>query len=90
MSEDWAAGLREKLSEVTTWPSIYMFKFIVPGDPAKVARAQALFSDVAKVSIKASRGGKYISITGRELMMSPDSVITRYKEAAKIKGLIAL
>ncbi|HAK70956.1 MAG TPA: DUF493 domain-containing protein, partial [Cryomorphaceae bacterium] len=42
MSEDPYKGLREKLEDLT-WPSVYLFKFIVPTDNQKLAQAEALF-----------------------------------------------
>lgn len=68
-----------------------MFKFIVPSDNKKIAMVEALFnSKTAQIRSKQSAKGTYTSITVREVMTNVDSVMDRYREAAKIEGLIAL
>jgi hypothetical protein len=37
-----------------------------------------------------SKTGKYISITAKEMMLTPKDVIKKYKNAAKIDGIIML
>lgn len=83
--------LMEQLTDGFDWPTIYMFKFIVPADNAKIAQVENLFnSEEAQISIRNSRKGNFVSITGKELMMSPEKVIERYLEAEDIEGLISL
>ena len=84
------AGLLKSLKEQSDWPMVYLFKFIVPNDNQKLAQAQALFGEAAQVSLNQSKTGKYISVSARELMLNPDSVIERYRQAAKIEGIISL
>ena len=62
----------------------------MPNDNRTLALVQALFGGEAQVSINKSRTGKYISVSAKELMLSSDSVVSRYEEAAKIEGVIAL
>ena len=89
MEEKWNA-LREKL-EMDPWPRVYMFKFIVPADNERIARVEKLFDTrVAQVNMRTSKKGNFVSITAKEMMMSPDSVIERYKKADGIDGLISL
>lgn len=88
MSKD-TKTLLEKLRELK-WPQVYMFKFIVPNDNKKLALVEALFNDSSQISIRQSSTGKFISVTGKELMLNPENVIKRYEEANKIEGLIAL
>ena len=90
MNEDFFAKLKKQLEESTEWPTVYMFKFIVPADNKKLALVESLFSAQAKISTRSSNKGKYISVTGRVVMLSAAEVIEKYKEAAKIEGLIAL
>ena len=90
MSEDPYKGLREKLEKLT-WPSVYLFKFIVPTDNQKLAQVEALFDvTVAQVELRKSKSGKFVSISAKEMMLSVDAVIDRYEEATKIHGLMAL
>lgn len=91
MDEDFFNRLKERLKEDTSWPSVYMFKFIVPSDNQKIAQVEQLFnSEESTISLRASRNGKYTSVTAKELMLDPQRVIDRYKEAAEIEGIIAL
>jgi len=86
---DFYASLKERLIQ-QSWPSVYMFKFIIPNDNRRLALVEALFGGEAQVSVRTSSSDKYISITGRELMLSADEVIERYKKAQHIEGLLAL
>ncbi|MEQ8323553.1 MAG: DUF493 family protein [Vicingaceae bacterium] len=88
--EEFFKSLEEKLTESVEWPSVYMFKFIVPADNRKIALVEALFSPEAQISRKESREGKYISITGTVVMLNAPEVIKKYRKAAEIDGLIAL
>ncbi len=83
-------SLREKLSKDNNWPQVYMFKFIIPADNKKMALVEAKFSDEADIQQKESSGGKYISITVKEVMLSADDVINKYKEVSTIEGVMAL
>ena len=83
--------LKAQLSEGFDWPSVYMFKFIIPADNKRLAKVENLFNtQESRVRIRQSSKGNYISVTAKEMMMSPDKVIERYLEAEKIEGLIAL
>ena len=83
-------GLAEKLRQDKDWPKVYMFKFIIPNDNQKLAQVEALFGEEAQVSINQSRSNNYLSVTGKEMMITPDEVIRRYEKAAEIEGLISL
>lgn len=82
--------LRAQLAMEKDWPTIYMFKFIIPADNRKIALVESKFSDEAIISQKESTNGKYISITIKEAMLDADSIIEKYKEMEGIEGLIAL
>ena len=80
-------AFREKLEEGYSWPSLYMFKFIVPrGKEDQVAK---LFPK-HEVKARESNQGNYISITVQLMCNSSDEIISIYEEAHKIEGLIAL
>ncbi len=76
--------------ELEEWPGIFLFKFIVKNDPKSIALVSALFDDGTDLRMQPSRTNKYVSISAKELMLSADAVIDKYKEANKIEGLIAL
>ncbi|KAB2814381.1 DUF493 family protein [Phaeocystidibacter luteus] len=83
--------LRQQLSDLEKWPSVYMFKFIVPADNQKVAQVEALFNTKeSQVSMRTSKNGNFVAITAKEMMMSPESVIERYRDAEGIEGLMSL
>jgi putative lipoic acid-binding regulatory protein len=90
MSSDKYDALYGQLSKDLSWPAVYMFKFIIPADNHKIALVQSKFSDEAIISQKESSNGKYISITVREVMLSPESIIEKYHEMETIEGLMAL
>jgi len=87
--EDVFEKLRMQL-ELEEWPNVYLFKFIVPNEPELVAKATSLFTNEAEMSLHPSSTGKYISVSVKELMMDVDSIIDRYVQASKIKGIISL
>ena len=82
--------LREQLNLHDSWPMVYMFKFIVPADNRKIALVESKFSDEAVITQSQSSSGKYISITVKEVMLSAETIIDKYKEMSGIEGLMAL
>jgi hypothetical protein len=83
--------LKIALNKVHDWPSMYLFKFIVPSDNRKIARVEALFnSDTAEIRMRQSKNGNYTSVTAREIMTSAEKVVECYRKAYEIEGLIAL
>lgn len=81
---------REQLNKEKDWPMVYMFKFIISADNRKIALVESKFSDEAIITQKESSNGKYISITVKEVMLSADSIIDKYKEMDGIDGLMAI
>jgi putative lipoic acid-binding regulatory protein len=90
MKEDFYKNLKNKLDEQTEFPSIYMFKFIIPADNKKLALVEALFGAEAHVTTRQSSTNKFISITAKEMMLNADEIIAIYKKAEKIEGIISL
>jgi putative lipoic acid-binding regulatory protein len=82
-------NLRVKLA-ILEWPSIYLFKFIVPNDNEKMAQVSALFDENATISYHTSSKGNYVSVSVKEVMLTGDSVIEIYEKAIKIEGIISL
>jgi hypothetical protein len=90
MNDDFYTSLQKKLDAQNDWPSLYMFKFIIPADNEKIARTEALFGPAAEISTHQSKTGKFISITAKVVMISSNEIIALYKKAADIEGIIAL
>lgn len=67
-----------------------MFKFIAPSENRIFAMLHDLFPHQAEFTNRQSAGGKYVSITVKEVMMSVDEVIDRYQKASAIEGVIVL
>ena len=83
--------LRKKLEEsITSFPYIYMFKFIIKADNKTMALVEVIFDDDADIIQKQSAKGNYISITVKQVVMSIDEIITIYEKAAEIEGVMSL
>jgi putative lipoic acid-binding regulatory protein len=87
MDQEWMKSFRQKLDQHYAWPSLYMFKFIVP--TGKEADVKKLFPKHTS-SEKHSKEGKYISVTVQMMMPSSEAVVEVYEQASAIDGLIAL
>ncbi|MFT3885589.1 MAG: DUF493 family protein [Flavobacteriales bacterium] len=90
LNEETKQRLRERLDQVHEWPSVYLFKMIFEPDQQRLDRVLALFPPEAEVLRKYSAGGKYVSITVREVMLNADDVVARYDKASEIEGVIVL
>ncbi len=83
--------LRKKLEEsISSFPYVYMFKFIIKADNKTLALVEVLFEDDADILQKESAKGNYISITVKQVVMSVDEIIFIYEKAAEIKGVMTL
>ena len=88
--EEFYRNLEIKLQEHHQFPSTYIFKFIVPNNEESVNQVKALFSGKASITTKESKSGKYISVTGKEIILESKEVISVYRNAESIEGLISL
>jgi hypothetical protein len=88
-SEERLEALKKQLEELR-WPAAYMYKFICKNDANKIAQVKALFEDIVELTEKESTNRNYVSITAKEMALNPDSIIEKYKLAAKIDGIISL
>jgi len=91
-AEEFYKKLKSQLKETTTWPSEYLYKFIVKTDANKIEKIGSLFNDSgAVIQTTKSKNGKYTSISINVIMKSPDSVIAKYIEVTNtIEGIISL
>lgn len=87
MDAAWFASFREKLDQHYAWPSLYIFKFIVP--KGKEEEVHQMFP-LHIATEKESKNGNYTSLTIQMMMPSSEAVISVYKKASIIEGLIAL
>ena len=85
--EDRLFKLKLVLDETVEFPSVYLFKFIVPLGEIH----QILFIlQGMEIEQKASSGGKYLSVSGKIIMHKSEDIILVYERAATIKGIISL
>lgn len=87
MTEERLTGFKAKLDAAYVWPSLYMFKFIVPRQ--RVNDVKELFPKHVSTE-KQSENGKYTSLTFNMMMPSSEAVVGVYKKVGHIEGLIAL
>ena len=91
MTQEDLDKLKAKLIETTSFPSVYMFKVIVPSENRTIALVQNIFEAAeTEIFTKESDKGKYTSITAKQVVMSADEIIEVYKKAAEIKGVMML
>jgi len=81
------SDFKKKLEEQHAFPTVYMFKFIVPS--GKESEIIGILP-TGKITSKTSKKGNYISVTAELMMIESDHVIQIYEEAHKVNGLIAL
>lgn len=90
-SEEFYKRLKEELLNTSQWPADYLYKFIVPTDPDKIADITRIFDNTgAVIESKKSRKGKYTSLSITVNLLDPDAVIEKYKEVGKVEGVISL
>lgn len=82
--------LMERLDQVHQWPSLYMFKFIFEPTQDRLDRIAALFPPESEMLRRYSTGGKYLSLTVKEVMLSAGEVVERYDKATEVDGVIVL
>jgi uncharacterized protein len=90
INEDFYTNLHHRLKATTSWPTVYMFKFILPNDNRKMALIRQIFEQDSRFFEKTSSNGNYISVTVKIVMLTPDEVISRYRQVAEIEGVIML
>lgn len=90
--EEFYEKLRAQLYDTALWPSVYLYKFIVPTSAEKITGIEDIFDNMgAVITTKKSRKGNYTSVSVNVKMKDPDAVIDKYKEVAdKIEGVISL
>lgn len=90
-SDEFYGRLKEELLLNTSWPSDYLYKFIVTTDSDKINRIHKIFDNTgAVIDLKQSSKGKYTSISVTVNLRNPDEVILKYKEVGMVEGVISL
>lgn len=91
-SEEFYNKLKAQLYDTTSWPSAYLYKFIVVSKGNGIKDIENLFNSMgAVINTNASKNGKYTSVSINVRMKNPEAVIAKYKEVAeKVEGVISL
>lgn len=88
---DFYERLRLELNNNTSWPTKYLFKFIVPNDQYKIDQVENAFNNMgAVIDTKQSKTGKYTSISIRVQMQDAQNIIDKYLEVSTVEGIISL
>jgi nitrate reductase NapAB chaperone NapD len=90
-TEEFYIRLKDELANTSLWPSIYLYKFIVPTDKEKIFEVENAFNNMgAVIKTSQSKTGKFTSISVNVQMKSPDHVIEKYQEVSNVEGIISL
>ena len=88
---EFYAKLKTRLEETSTWPSMYLYKFIVTTASTGIKEIESIFDDTNAVIIKKnSKNAKYTSLSISLEMKNPDAVIEKYIAVGEVKGVISL
>lgn len=90
-TEEFYDRLKGELESSTTWPSAYLFKFIVPTTPTNVEFVHKSFDGLgAVIKTTASKTGKFTSVSIDVMMTDAQQVINKYQEVSVIEGIVSL
>lgn len=89
--EDFYLNFKERLEQTHSFPTEYIFKYIVPAEQRIIAKLQAIFSSANPViSTRDSKNGKYVGITIKVPVNDANDIVIYYQQAAAIEGIMAL
>ncbi|WP_438988193.1 DUF493 family protein [Polaribacter sp.] len=89
--DEFYTKLKVQLEDTTRFPADYLYKFIVPTTENQVTEVEGIFDKTgAVIKTKKSKTGKYVSVSIMLKLKNSDEVISYYKKAEKIKGIISL
>ena len=90
-TQDFYERLKVELDNSSTWPSVYLFKFIVPSENDNVFQVEEAFNRMgAVIKTTKSKTGKFTSISVDVTMKDSQEIINKYIEVSTIKGIISL
>jgi putative lipoic acid-binding regulatory protein len=90
--EEFYEKLKSQLYDTSSWPTEYLYKFIVTTDSTGIKDVEELFNNLgAVIQTKESKNGKYTSVSIHVNMKDPEAVIAKYIEVSeKVEGIISL
>lgn len=90
MENERATKLKDLLSHVHKWPTLYNFKFIYKSDSKILQQLKSLFPVDTEFKIKHSNKKNFESLNVNYMAKSADDVLNLHQKASEIKGVIAL
>ena len=89
--EEFYIKLKATLEETTSFPTNYLYKFIVPTKGTGIKQVENIFNHMgAVIDTKESSKGTYTSISILVNLDNADIVIKKYKQVALVEGVISL
>ena len=89
--EDFYTKLLLQLEETTTFPTVYLYKFIIPTNKEEQKKLLSKFDNLgATIDTKHSKNGKYTSFSIHVNMKTAAEVVKKYKDVSDVKGIISL
>jgi len=91
-TDEFYEKLKTQLYDTATWPSEYLYKFIVLTEGSGVSHIEGLFDNLGAVmTTTESKNGKYTSVSINVRMKNPEAVIAKYKLVSEnVEGVISL
>lgn len=90
-ADDFYLKFKERLEQTHSFPTDYIFKYIVPAEQSIIAKLHSIFSSAnPSISTRDSKNGKYISITIKVPVSDANDVVIYYRQAAEIEGIVML
>ncbi|MDQ5929307.1 MAG: hypothetical protein QG594_1085 [Bacteroidota bacterium] len=90
-AEEFYERLKNELDQSNTWPTLYLFKFIVPSVNDNVEKVENAFDRLgAVIKTNQSKTGKFTSVSIDVMMESSQQIIDKYLELTTIEGIISL
>lgn len=89
--DDFYLTFKKKLEETHTFPTDYIFKFILSAKQGEIAKLYSIFENSnASFSTKDSKNGKYSSITVKVPVNDAEDIIIYYRQVSAIDGVMML
>jgi hypothetical protein len=83
--------LKISLEETTSFPTKYLYKFIISSSVEKVSEIETIFDNMgAVIETRSSANAKYTSLSIHVTMNTSDEIIQKYLEVSKVEGVISL
>lgn len=90
-TDDFYRQFKEKLELTHTFPTDYLFKYIVPAEQSIIAKLHSIFeTPEASISTRDSKNGKYTCMTIKVPVNDAEDVVIYYRQTSGIEGIMTL